>query len=128
MRCDGFYLAIGRQGSGFQSTHLREVRQDGIWSSRELNLVFQSTHLREVRRNIRLVEAWLVIFQSTHLREVRRYDVACKISKQIKFKSTHLREVRRGMLAWNNLTNHYFNPRTYVRCDMIIPLSRGIVL
>ena len=36
-----------------------------------LTLVFQSTHLREVRQDVRLKAVKYDAFQSTHLREVR---------------------------------------------------------
>ena len=55
---------------------------------------FQSTHLREVRLNVYLYKQLIKLFQSTHLREVRHY-----------------------VKDWQNKLG-YFNPRTYVRCDL----------
>jgi len=102
-------------GMGFQSTHLREVRQKSNILS-NIPPIFQSTHLREVRREVEVIRDKKTgnfnprtyvrcdhstvpcfsahsLFQSTHLREVRP-PLGLFLLSLIVFQSTHLREVR----------------------------------
>ena len=137
VRCDNQHYFFWPPDWSFQSTHLREVRQN-IVKTWNCIWVFQSTHLREVRPS-RSWTFWPAIsFQSTHLREVRLHMTQLT-SPKLTFQSTHLREVRPNW-AWldplkliisihaptwgattlmvaTTVTDIHFNPRTYVRCD-----------
>ena len=73
------------------------------------------------------IDNWSKKFQSTHLREVRLSDPANNpIIKW--FQSTHLREVRRASAFFMHNFWRDFNPRTYVRCDLMSSWEFGSVL
>ena len=46
----------------------------------------------------------------------------------LEFQSTHLREVRRFNKGYIGIVSYYFNPRTYVRCDLAVKLQACISL
>ena len=79
--------------------------------------LFQSTHLREVRPSSEAPLTSIGLFQSTHLREVRLVTIVMHTGYLYFNPRTYVRcDVAKELLQI--ITLIYFNPRTYVRCDL----------
>jgi len=139
VRCDVLAFCLTNRHQNFNPRTY--VRCDGlIYEDVALDLQFQSTHLREVRLVVVVLAVVFILFQSTHLREVRPILKHIML-RQLQFQSTHLREVRPEIARCRRIpwlisihaptwgatyfmiagvgTSLDFNPRTYVRCDVI---------
>ena len=107
----------------FQSTYLYKVRLLLELKYGSIT-VFQSTYLYKVRHGSGSLFFLKSKFQSTYLYKVRLF-ILVDVSAVQEFQSTYLYKVRRPMLhgrafLWG------FNPRTYIRYDISLPVSLAV--
>ena len=117
IRCDFGNAVLDFDKLEFQSTHLYKVRRLRYSAGSHTVCFNPRTYIR-CDSKVERIRRQPFEFQSTHLYKVRRNGADAKLAFKT-FQSTHLYKVRRLSLPILIPCFASFNPRTYIRCDVL---------